>query len=250
MLVDAQNLEASTRSFTAGHTDNSLWTDWPASTSPAIEFGSDADMSSTAFPSSTSLPHPTKTGVRPPHDATELIVNRLSKNVLREDFYSLLQTELPRWTREGLCSETLPTPPELSLSGKSILPPPSSYSKLERAYTAVCQLDSRMSDDLVRSRIALIQLHLEYIGIHQGQRHRPSGNSNGSTVGRGNASQVIDSILENIHKRWKALDQRRRAELRAKFHERKKYGKRWFQLASGLGPGILLICSTKLANAV
>jgi hypothetical protein len=126
--------------------------------------------------------------------------------------------------------------------------------KLERAYLAVCQLDTRMSDDVVRNRIALIQLHLEYTQTHEAMRRRNSSSSAGgktaSTVGRGDASHVIDRILENTHGEWEALDQRRRAELRAKFHDRKKYGKRWSQLADALGPGILLVCATRLANAV
>ncbi|KAL4779477.1 hypothetical protein BJX76DRAFT_340712 [Aspergillus varians] len=107
-----------------------------------------------------------------------------------------------------------------------------------------------MSDDLVRDRVGLIQLHLEYTETHRVHRRRSGSNRTTSTVGRGDASHVIDSILEKIHEGWTTLDQSRRAELRAKFHERKKYGKRWSQLANALGPGILLICSTKLANAV
>jgi hypothetical protein len=126
--------------------------------------------------------------------------------------------------------------------------------KLERAYLAVCQLDTRMSDDVVRNRIALIQLHLEYTQTHEAMRRRHSDSSAGtktaSTVGRGDASHVIDRILQNTHGEWEALDQRRRAELRAKFHDRKKYGKRWSQLADSLGAGILLVCATRLANAV
>ena len=107
-----------------------------------------------------------------------------------------------------------------------------------------------MSGDLVLNRIALIQLHVEYTETHQGRQCSSASNRIESTVGRGHASHVIDLILENIHDEWRTLDQRKRAELRAKFHDRKKYGKRWSQLANALGPGILFICSTKLANAV
>jgi hypothetical protein len=107
-----------------------------------------------------------------------------------------------------------------------------------------------MSDDLVRNRMALIQLHLEYTQAHQERRHTSPSTRNISTVGRGDASTAIDHILKNIHEGWETLDQRRRTELRAKFHDRKKLGKRWSQLADALGPGILLTCSNKLANAM
>lgn len=200
-----------------------------------------------------------------------MIIKTLSQNVLCDDYYGLLKSELPRWAHEGLWPETPQKPLGLSSSSSSsslsssktislntsALAGPAPYLKLERAYLAVCQLDTRMSDDVVRNRIALIQLHLEYTQTHETMRRRNSSSSPGgtggktaSTVGRGDASHVIDRILENTHSEWEALDQRRRAELRAKFHDRKKYGKRWSQLADALGPGILLVCATRLANAV
>jgi hypothetical protein len=205
-------------------------------------------------------PHKRKTSLKSSHDASESMVEILSRNVLREDFYSFLESELPRWTSKGLWHETpqkLMEPNSTTIitttttrTRRSVSSPLSSYSKLERAYLAVCQLNSRMGDDLVRNRIALIQLHLEYTETHQGRRHTSARNRVESTVGRGGASHVIDHILENIHKGWNALDQQRRARLRADFLDRKKYGKRWSQLANALGPGILLICSKKLANAL
>ncbi|KAK7943560.1 uncharacterized protein PG986_012673 [Apiospora aurea] len=64
------------------------------------------------------------------------------------------------------------------------------------------------------------------------------------------SSQVIDQILKNINGDWSTLDHRRQSDLRAKFHFRKKYGRRWAQLADTLGRGILLLASAKLASAV
>ncbi|POS74646.1 hypothetical protein DHEL01_v206953 [Diaporthe helianthi] len=185
-------------------------------------------------------------------------IKTLSQNALCEDYYSLLKSELPRWACEGLWLETQVKPLGLLSASPSTKVPvttaSSSYPKLEKAYLAVCQLDTRMGDDVVRNRIALIQLHLEYTQTHEAMRRRNSSSSAGgktaSTVGRGDASQVIDRILESTHGEWDALDQRRRAELRAKFHDRKKYRKHWSQLADALGPGILLVCATRLANAV
>lgn len=176
-----------------------------------------------------------------PDSLGDLIVQCLSRNVLCEDFHTLLESELPRWTREGLRNDAL----------QNTTHPNSPRSKLEMAYLAVCQLNSRMSDDLVRSRMALIRLHLEYTETHRArQYHAAGGGRDASTVGRGGASHVIDGILRNIHEGWEALDAARRAKLRAKFHDRKRYGKRWAQLADAFGHGILLICSSKLANAV
>ena len=267
MVVDMQSLP--TGPLTIDHVDDCLWTNADACRSPLFDFGREIDASCTAAPrrgedlthQSASLdnrPRKRQKNLKPSsHDASELMVESLSQTVLCEDFYSLLESELPRWTRKGLWHETSHKFTELSSLTTTVAaekgtppPPPSSYSKLERAYLAVCQLNSRMGDDAVRNRIALIQLHLEYTEMHQGQRHSSANHRIGSTVGRGHASHAIDRILRNIHEGWKTLDARRRAELRAKFHDRKKYGKRWSQLANALGPGILLICSAKLASAV
>lgn len=264
-VVETQSLPAGPFAFC--HVDDFLWANNDnACPSPVFDVGSKIDTSSTAAPwrveglthRNASLDNrlgKRKRNLNSSHDASELTVKILSQNVLCEDFYSLLESELPRWTREGLWHETPqkltePNSSTTTTETSSTLPPPSSYSKLERAYLAVCQLNYRMGDDVVRNRIALIQLHLEYTEVHQGRWHTTASNRIESTVGRGHASHAIDRILENIHEGWRTLDQRRRAELRAKFHERKKYGKRWSQLANALGPGILLICSTKLASAV
>ena len=253
-----------TNPFAVSHMNDSVWANYNACISPVFDLGSEInkDASSTAAPWQVeglphqnapmdNLPRKRKRNLNSSHDASELMVKSLSQNALCEDFYGLLESELPRWTREGLWHETPQKFTEPSSSTTtSTSQPSSSYSKLERAYLAVCQLNSRMGDDVVRNRIALIQLHLEYTETHQRRRHTVAGSRIESTVGRGHASHVIDRILENIHEGWRTLDHRRRAELRAKFHDRKKYGKRWSQLANALGPGILLICSTKLAHAV
>ncbi|KAL4901003.1 hypothetical protein BDW74DRAFT_182336 [Aspergillus multicolor] len=183
----------------------------------------------------------------------DLIIRYLSQNIICDDYYSHLDSNLPRWITQGIWNEHGAEAESWTLPDASSHPP---YFKLEQAYRVVCQINSRMSDDLVRDRLGLIRLHIEYTETHHAHRARPvSGANPGSNrlpsrVGRGNASYVIDQILKNIHGEWDTIDQTRRAELRAKFHERKKYGKRWSQLTDALGPGILLICSTKLANAV
>ena len=254
----------STESFALGHVDEFLWANDSMCMTPVSRSGRQIDTLSTAAAwrvkdltyrnTPSGRPRKRKRSSISSQDASELLVRSLSQNILYEDFYSLLESELPRWTREGLCHETSQKPSDPTHSTTSTttntLPLPTLYSKLERAYLAVCQLNARMGDDMVRNRIALIQLYREYTEIQQGQRQISPSNRIESTVGRGYASQAIDRILENIHEGWATLNQRRRAELRAKFHDRKKYGKRWSQLSNALGPGILLICSTKLASAV
>lgn len=178
----------------------------------------------------------------------------LSQNILCDDLHNVLESALPRWTREGLWHE-MPSRLTKYISSKETsdggsLHSAPSYAKLEWAYRAVCLLNSRMGDDLIRDRMALIHLYLEYTETHNNRRRASSSDRVESTVGRGDASHVIDCILESIHDGWKDLDHQRRAELRARFHDRKKCGKRWSRLVDVLGPGILLICSTRLANAV
>lgn len=263
-----------TRSFSLGHVEHALGAGHNINASDTqgsltIADGNVSTPGTEAWPQVETpgrynRPHKRRRQSAASNDTTDLMIKSLSQNVLCGDYYNFLESELPRWAREGLWPETphkqfLEPSCSISLSAASATTSPrtsfsavsSSYSKLERAYLAVCQLDTRMSDDVVRNRIALIQLHLEYTQTHEVRRRTSvsSGRAT-STVGRGDASHVIDRILENTHGEWRALDQRRRAELRAKFHDRKKYGKRWSQLADALGPGILLVCATRLANAV
>ncbi|KAH3170064.1 hypothetical protein KXW84_003669, partial [Aspergillus fumigatus] len=98
--------------------------------------------------------------------------------------------------------------------------------------------------------MALIRLHLEDTKARQSWKNDSRQATVASTIGRGDATRIIDTILESIHEGWRHLSPKRQSDLRAKFHERKKYGKRWLLLADRLGPGILLLCSTKTANLV
>ncbi|KAL4734285.1 hypothetical protein BDV11DRAFT_209516 [Aspergillus similis] len=98
--------------------------------------------------------------------------------------------------------------------------------------------------------MALVRLHLEYTKTHQIWKKDSRQATVASTIGRGDATRIIDTILECIHEGWRNLSNKRQSDLRAKFHERKKYGKRWLSLVDRLGPGILLLCSTKMANLV
>lgn len=181
-----------------------------------------------------------------PRNFEETTVKSVSQDILCEGYHSLLECELPHWIAHGLWHE----------SAKPLEPPsriptsPNEHVGLERAYLVVCQLESRIGQDMIRSRMALVQLHLEYTRTHEVRQHAESHVISPSTVGRGSSSHVIDRILQSIHNDWDVLDQKRHSELRGKFHYRKKCGKRWAQLADTLGRGILLLSSAKLASAV
>lgn len=40
----------------------------------------------------------------------------------------------------------------------------------------------------------------------------------------------------------------KKSDLRSKFHDRKRFGKRWSLLTDALGIGVLLVCSSRIAN--
>ena len=169
-------------------------------------------------------------------DAASRAIKIAAQSILRDDTLQYLEAELPRWRVEALWSNTK------TISGTASQR--SAFSELEIAYSSVCQLDVRMGDDAIRHRMALVRLHLEYVRAcepHNGQRSTKA-------IGRGGASVIIDTILMHYHDGWDALDDRKRSDLRSKFHDRKRFGKRWLYLVDALGLGILLICSTRIAN--
>ncbi|QLI74255.1 Aurovertin biosynthesis cluster transcription factor aurF [Metarhizium brunneum] len=60
----------------------------------------------------------------------------------------------------------------------------------------------------------------------------------------------MNIILENAHPEWTTANSRQKAELRAKFHDQKRFGKRWWMLVDVLGPSILIICSSRFAGTI
>jgi len=175
-------------------------------------------------------------------DGTSEIVAAIARNIIREDYLQVLEADLPRWKRDGIWG----TSQDLAFtSGRS------AYGKLELAYSCVCQLDARMSDNAIRSSMALILLYTEYESTYRIWKESQRSRMNELTsVGRGDATPIIDSILESTHEGWKSFDNRRQSDLRSKFHNRKRFGKRWLSLVDTLGPSILFLCSQKLANVV
>lgn len=107
-----------------------------------------------------------------------------------------------------------------------------------------------MEEDAIYSRIALAKLHLEYLRVYEALRRHVSEKRKRSTAGRGDATCIIDNILQQLHPDWASLSEAQHRAVRNKFHERNRYGKRWVILANGLGKGILLLCSPKMVALV
>ena len=206
--------------------------------------GSQVSSSSRVFQRQDEYPHlQLRSHHRPqlektPSDPTALVVNAASQQILRDDYLQFLEVGLPRWGRDTLWGDA--RYPELPTAATS------AYRELELAYSSVCQLDIRMGDDAIRNRMALIRLHLEYTKAYE----RRGQNGHARTIGRGGASVIIDAILKSIHQEWDSFDSKRKSDLRLRFHDRKRYGKRWLLLTNSLGPSILLLCSLKFANMV
>ncbi|KAI9148930.1 Aurovertin biosynthesis cluster transcription factor aurF [Paramyrothecium foliicola] len=144
-------------------------------------------------------------------------------NCIRRDYLDFVRSNLPHWIKDGLWT-AVPCP---SL------------------------LDTRIETDQVRKRVALVMLHSQYMESYrdwkslEGRKHRGM-----MAVGRGDMTLMIDGILRQTTPAWAELDARKRLQLRALFHERKRYGKRWSVFRTELGASILLVCSTQLANMV
>ena len=183
---------------------------------------------------------------RPPENQTapkktEVSVISAARSILRTDYLEYLEAELPRWAKGGLWVHE-----PGSSDGQLFIADPDYYD-LQIAYSDVCQLHTWIEDDVIRSRMALIRLHLEYLRTCESWRTR---RGKGRRIGRGDSTCIIDHILRKTHHDWPMLSKAQCSRLRARFHERKRYGKRWAVLADGLGKSILFLCSPKVAAMV
>lgn len=175
------------------------------------------------------------------------LVVSAAQTIIRTDCLEYLQANSSSWVAGGPCQRQLVGTPTPLPSVNDTL------SDLQLAYSAVCQLEARMADDAVRSRMALIRLHLEYHHVSVGTPKWPQGTGKQlarTAVGRGDASFIIDGILKRLHPDWSSLSEADRGSLRSRFHDRKRYGRRWAVLADGLGKGILLLCSPRVSAMV
>ncbi|KAG8411077.1 hypothetical protein J3458_016188 [Metarhizium acridum] len=176
-------------------------------------------------------------------DAAMQKVISAARTCIRSDYLSLLEMNLQRWATDGLWHKTVSPP--YQRAGRC------EYEKLQKAYSCLCRLDMRMKDDAIRSRMAMVLLHLEYENTYvKWKRGAPGGMKPITEVGRGTISSMIDDILENTHPQWKTAGSREKSQLRANFHERKRFGKRWWILINALGPSILILCSSKFAAII
>ncbi|OAA34482.1 hypothetical protein NOR_08427 [Metarhizium rileyi] len=164
-----------------------------------------------------------------------------ARSVLRPDWAAHLEAELPRWARGDLWKHAGGAQDGISANLDS------SYRELQLAYSAVCLLHTRMGDDAIRGRIALVELYRQYLRVLDTWELLDRGNR---SIGRGDSTYIIDHILENAHPAWPELGGEARSALRSQFHDRKRYGKRWSMLADGLGEGIFFMCSPKLDKLV
>jgi hypothetical protein len=158
-------------------------------------------------------------------------------NIMRDDYLQYVKREVSSWEKHCLGESTVHLDEQSSETA--------TYTDLELAYLAVCRLDNMVGTETIHSRMALIRLHREYVRTCESWT---AEGSNLTDVGRGNTSFIIDHILQRIHTDWESLDETARGALRARFHNQKRFGKRWVLVVEALGPGILLICSQKLAN--
>ncbi|EGX87874.1 hypothetical protein CCM_09497 [Cordyceps militaris CM01] len=160
---------------------------------------------------------------------------------IRSDCSSYIRENAERWSRDGLWHHSEFPNPENAEPG---------CHGLRTVYHCICKLDVRMEDDAIRNRIAIIVLHERY--ERNIQTAAAAYQATGQTSrGRGYASILVDNILAQIHgHEWAAASLWRKKELRAKFHDRKRYGKRWSILARSAGQGILFLCAPQLVAMV
>lgn len=173
-------------------------------------------------------------------DAALLKVAYAARTCVRADYLQFLKANLPHWVRDGIWHTIWSPNQTADVKG---------YENLQKAYWHVCRLDRQMKDDAIRSRMAMLLLYLEYENTHLRWKTNIEGGQKPATkVGRGNISSLIDNIIENTHPEWSTADSQEKSKLRANFHDRKRYGKRWWMLVDPLGPGILILCSPKFAG--
>ncbi|KAG5987041.1 hypothetical protein E4U43_005259 [Claviceps pusilla] len=178
-------------------------------------------------------------------DVTPCKVDFMVQSCLRPDYHQFLRTHLPRWVRDGLWHN------DLSQRGDGDGRRSDGFENLQRVYSCFCQLDARIKGDAIRSRMVMVLLHLEFENMYQDWKSgRVELAEPMTSMGRGNISAVIDTILEKAHPEWLFADAKQKAEFRAKFHNRKRHGKRWWMLMDALGPSVMILCSPRFAGAM
>lgn len=164
------------------------------------------------------------------------------KSYIREDFLPFIEMNLPYWKEHGLWYRSALSDPHQGASG---------YESLETLYSCMCELGMRIDHDPIRKHAALVLLDSRYKeALEDWKSNKTKKRKQSTGIGRGDASAMIDNMLSNMHPDWDMYDDQRRSELRAKFHDERRYGKRWSILVAGLGPSIVFLYSAQLAKAV
>ncbi|KFG86081.1 hypothetical protein MANI_004803 [Metarhizium anisopliae] len=159
-------------------------------------------------------PHDAAKALTSVSDAALLKVNYALRICIRADYVEFLETNLPRWVRDGIW-RTVWFPNEAKGAD--------GYESLQKAYWNVCLLDRQMGDDAIRSRMAMVLLHLEYEKACRTWKNRTATCEKPATgVGRGGISCLIDNIIKNTYPEWAAASSEEKSEMRAKFHDRKR----------------------------
>ncbi|KAG5979907.1 hypothetical protein E4U55_004630 [Claviceps digitariae] len=178
-------------------------------------------------------------------DVTLCKIDSMVQTCLRPDYLQFLKTNLPRWVRDGLWHN------DWSQGGDGVGNQSGRFENLQRVYSCFCQLDARIKGDAIRGRMVMVLLHLEFENMyHDWKCGKVELAEPMTSMGRGNISAVIDNILEKAHPEWLFADSKQKADFRAKFHNRKRHGKRWWMLMDALGPSVLLLCSSRFAGAM
>ncbi|KAF4955748.1 hypothetical protein FGADI_4319 [Fusarium gaditjirri] len=161
----------------------------------------------------------------------------ISENCIRPDLVEFLEERLTRWKKTGFWHQEQIPQPTANGAGRE---------KLIDAYSCICRLEGRMKDDQILNRVAVVMLHTAYEQACQEWRHAGAHQRKGR--GRGDATTVIDEILSELHQDWDDGDKKRYH--RSRFHDKKRFGKRWLVLIKSFGIGVLLSSSQRLASAV
>ena len=173
---------------------------------------------------------------------TSPVQQTMFKGYIREDFLPFIGMNLPYWKEHGLWDKSALSDPHQGDSG---------YESLVTIYSCMCELSMRINHDPIRKHVALFLLDSRYKeALEDWKSHKTKKCKQSIGIGRGDASAMIDNILSNMHPDWDMYDARRRSELRAKFHDERRYGKRWSILVASLGPSILFLYSAQLAKMV
>ena len=164
-------------------------------------------------------------------DESIMRVMNASNAIIRHDVMEFLIKWFPKWQKHGLWHYSSSVAAVKGLTATKCL---------QEAYNNVIKLESQMTNNPIRYRMALIILHWAYIRIcttvksdtYDKKRKR----------GQGDASSAVNIVLKKAHVNWDSLSLKEQGKHRSTFHNKKRFGQRWLNLAESIGFGVLLVC--------